>query len=56
MVRLGISDNSKNYLGFALTNHIIFFYRFITYEYAKAHYKQPRNQSKRRLQAIENKE
>ncbi|CAB4434850.1 unnamed protein product [Rhizophagus irregularis] len=42
--------------GFALTNHIIFFYRFITYEYAKAHYKQPRNQSKRRLQAIENKE
>ncbi|UZO13324.1 uncharacterized protein OCT59_004826 [Rhizophagus irregularis] len=30
--------------------------RFITYKYAKAHCNQPRNQSKRKLQVMENKE
>ncbi|PKC13281.1 hypothetical protein RhiirA5_410785 [Rhizophagus irregularis] len=29
---------------------------FITYKYAKAHCNQPRNQSKRKLQVMENKE
>ncbi|CAB5099934.1 unnamed protein product [Rhizophagus irregularis] len=30
--------------------------KFITYKYAKAHCNQPRNQSKRKLQVMENKE
>ncbi|CAG8684760.1 1070_t:CDS:2 [Rhizophagus irregularis] len=51
------NDNAnETLLGVEYINCGANFPRFITYKYAKAHCNQPRNQSKRKLQVMENKE